>query len=220
MPTLAAMASFAIDPCPHAPRGFELILHNPMDPPLRLEAYLGGCMDNYNEDLAITMLVLEVNKAGFELIVAELTDFFIQNHYVRLSKVESPLVIPAKMVDGLSDELIVGPFIGPALALMVPMEEANKEGDNGLMVLDGSLVVQNTTPCKRCSCKMKEPLNIEFPRRRKRLNPDIDGFKSKEAHAVAFDALVVYAGTSYAAWNALAPHISVGNVHGIATGFL
>ncbi|CAL4888967.1 unnamed protein product [Urochloa decumbens] len=48
-----SMANFAVDPHPHAPRGFTVVPHDPADPPRRLYAYIGGVMDAYNEDLAI-----------------------------------------------------------------------------------------------------------------------------------------------------------------------
>jgi hypothetical protein len=64
------MANFAIDPRLHAPRGFEVIPHDPEDPPLRLLSYLGSYMDATNEDLAIAMLVSAVAKEDFSLMAA------------------------------------------------------------------------------------------------------------------------------------------------------
>ncbi|CAO2177865.1 unnamed protein product [Urochloa humidicola] len=82
------MAFFAVDPRPHAPRGFEVIPRDPVDPPLILSSYIAGCMDSHNEDLAILHLVSEVNKDDFDAMAAELKDFFIHNHGVRLMEVQ------------------------------------------------------------------------------------------------------------------------------------
>lgn len=88
------MANFAIDPHLHAPRGFEVIPHDPEDPPLRLLSYLGSYMDATNEDLAIAMLVSAVAKEDFSLMAAALRDYFINTHRVLLREVQ-----PCVMVD-------------------------------------------------------------------------------------------------------------------------
>nr|TKW32650.1 hypothetical protein SEVIR_2G181600v2 [Setaria viridis] len=56
LPAPQEMANFAIDPQPQAPRGFEVLPHHPNVPALQLFAYLGSCLDPYNDDIAITML--------------------------------------------------------------------------------------------------------------------------------------------------------------------
>ncbi|CAN6243644.1 unnamed protein product [Urochloa humidicola] len=82
------MASIPIDPRPHAPRGFEVIPHDPAAPPLRLSVHLGGCMDPFNEDVAIAMLVPAVAKEDFDLMAPSLKDYFIHAHRVRLMEVQ------------------------------------------------------------------------------------------------------------------------------------
>jgi hypothetical protein len=74
------MANYAIDPRPHAPRGFEVILHDPAEPPRRLVVYLGGYMDAFNEDVAIALLILAVAKEDFNLMAAMIKDYFIHTH--------------------------------------------------------------------------------------------------------------------------------------------
>jgi hypothetical protein len=81
------MANFAVDPRPHAPRGFEVIPHNPEDPPRRLSVYLGGYIDAVNDDIAIAMLVSAVVKEDFNPMAQAITDFFIHQHHVCLMEV-------------------------------------------------------------------------------------------------------------------------------------
>ncbi|OEL22969.1 hypothetical protein BAE44_0016012 [Dichanthelium oligosanthes] len=86
------MVNFAIDPRPHAPRGFEVPPHDPAVPPMCLFAYISGCMEEYNEDLAIAFLVPAISKQDFEPMAAALQDFFIQSQGVRLAEVQpSPI---------------------------------------------------------------------------------------------------------------------------------
>lgn len=81
------MASFLIDPRLHAPCGFEVIPHDTNAPHLCLHAYLGCCMDAYNENTTISMLVLAVVKEDFDLMAAAPKDYFIDSHGVRLMEV-------------------------------------------------------------------------------------------------------------------------------------
>ncbi|CAN6234417.1 unnamed protein product [Urochloa humidicola] len=86
------MASFPIDLRSHAPRGFVVIPHDPVDAPRRLFAYIGGVMEAHNEDLAIAFFTLAVAKQDFDPMAAALKDFFIHNMSVHLARVQpSPI---------------------------------------------------------------------------------------------------------------------------------
>jgi hypothetical protein len=82
------MANFVVDPCPHALRGFEVIPHDPEEPPCRLSVYLGGYIDAVNNDVAITMLVPAVAKKDFNPMAQAIKYFFIHQHRVRLMEVQ------------------------------------------------------------------------------------------------------------------------------------
>ncbi|CAO2187054.1 unnamed protein product [Urochloa humidicola] len=73
---------------------------------------------------------------------------------------------------------------------------------------------------KRRARKMKEPLDPDFRRRSKRLNPDIGGFRNKESEAKAADFPTIYTGSADNASNAPAPHLSATLMEGIAVNYL
>ncbi|CAN6311412.1 unnamed protein product [Urochloa humidicola] len=86
------MANFEIDPRPHAPRGFTVVPHDPREPPRKLFAYIGGVMEAYNEDLAISFFTPAVSKQDFDPMAAALKDFFIHSMGVHLAQVQpSPI---------------------------------------------------------------------------------------------------------------------------------
>ncbi|CAN6248991.1 unnamed protein product [Urochloa humidicola] len=86
------MANFAVDPRPHAPRGFTVIPHDPSEAPRRLFAYLGGVMEAFNEDLAIAFFTPAVAKQDFDPMAAALKDFFAVSMGVHLAQVQpSPI---------------------------------------------------------------------------------------------------------------------------------
>ncbi|CAN6371676.1 unnamed protein product [Urochloa humidicola] len=86
------MANFAMDPRPHVPRGFQVILHDPSEPPRRLHSYIGAYSEKYNEDLAIAFFTPAVSKKDFVPMAAALKDFFTFNMSVRLAEVQpSPI---------------------------------------------------------------------------------------------------------------------------------
>jgi hypothetical protein len=82
------MVNYVVDLRAHAPRGFEVIPHDPAEPPRRLVVYLGGYMDAFNEDVAIALLVPTVAKEDFNLMAAVIKDYFIHTHRVRLMEVQ------------------------------------------------------------------------------------------------------------------------------------
>jgi hypothetical protein len=82
------MANYTVDPHPHAPRGFEVIPHDPAEPPRRLVVYLGRYMEAFNEDVAITLIVPVVDKEDFNLMAVMIKDYFIHTHRVRLMEVQ------------------------------------------------------------------------------------------------------------------------------------
>lgn len=86
-PPPSSLAMFSINPTPHAPRGFEVVPHDAADPPLVLSAYL-GCMEAYNEDLAIAYLLPEVNKEDFPIMAEALKNFFACSYGVHLVEVQ------------------------------------------------------------------------------------------------------------------------------------
>ncbi|CAN6311658.1 unnamed protein product [Urochloa humidicola] len=77
------MANFPVDPRPFAPRGFEVVPYDPAAPPLRLYAYIDGCYDKSNEDVAIAILYPTVAKEDFNLMAREMRIYFDQVHGVR-----------------------------------------------------------------------------------------------------------------------------------------
>ncbi|KAF8647522.1 hypothetical protein HU200_065348 [Digitaria exilis] len=81
------MALFAIDPRSHFPWGLEAIPHNPDEVPKILSAYLGACMETYNEDLAIAYFMPEVNKDDFGPMAHALKEYFARVHGVHLLEV-------------------------------------------------------------------------------------------------------------------------------------
>ncbi|CAN6174190.1 unnamed protein product [Urochloa humidicola] len=82
------MANFAMDPRPHVPRGFEVLLHDPSEPPRRLYSYIGAYSEKYNEDLAIAFFTPAVSKKDFVPMAAALKDFFTFNMHIRLAEVQ------------------------------------------------------------------------------------------------------------------------------------
>lgn len=82
----SSMAFFAIDPRPHVPCDFKMVLHEPDEQPRILSAFLGSCMEAYN-DLAIAYFVPEVNKADFVPMAHDLKDYFARVHGVHLAEV-------------------------------------------------------------------------------------------------------------------------------------
>ncbi|KAF8661800.1 hypothetical protein HU200_056755 [Digitaria exilis] len=82
------MMSFAFDPLPHVPRGFEVVPRNPASPPSRMYAYIGGILDAYNKDLAVAFLLSAVAKEDFRELSEALKSFFFQNMGVRLTEVQ------------------------------------------------------------------------------------------------------------------------------------
>ncbi|CAL5028714.1 unnamed protein product [Urochloa decumbens] len=74
------MANFPIDPRPFASREFEAVPHDPNAPPLRLYAYIDGCYDKFNEDVAIAILYPIVVKEDFNLMAREMRSYFEQAH--------------------------------------------------------------------------------------------------------------------------------------------
>ncbi|KAF8724294.1 hypothetical protein HU200_021323 [Digitaria exilis] len=70
---------------------------------------------------------------------------------------------------------------------------------------------------------MKEPLEAKFVPRSVRLNKEVDGFKDEASAAAAasvdMQAIMPYAAKA-SSYGKPAPHLSVENVQGIATGFL
>ncbi|OEL26566.1 hypothetical protein BAE44_0012414 [Dichanthelium oligosanthes] len=66
---------------------------------------------------------------------------------------------------------VFGPAPPPQGLPLVPYPDS----DYDVREVQGPLL---TTPSKRRSCKLKEPLDDVFLRRGKRLNPDLDGFRN------------------------------------------
>ncbi|CAN6333977.1 unnamed protein product [Urochloa humidicola] len=104
---------------------------------------------------------------------------------------------------------------GPARPL-VPYSD-DEDSDDDLMEVHGPIV--KATPKKRRARKMREPLGAGFRRCSKRLNPDIDGFRSQESKTAAATFPRIYSGAADAQ-EPPAPHLSVEIAEGIVVGFL
>lgn len=76
----------------------------------------------------------------------------------------------------------------------------------------------SSTPRKRCCKMLKEPLDVAFLRRSARLNHE-GGFRSQASAAVACSNPSPFAAQPMDA-SVVAPHLSVGNIQEIASGFL
>lgn len=84
------------------------------------------------------------------------------------------------------------------------------------MEIDGPL---RSTPRKHRARKLKEPLDVVFLRRSKRLNSNLDGFRSEEAAQEAANNPSIYNVATSDEAN-VAPYLSIDNIQGMATGFL
>jgi hypothetical protein len=82
------MANYVVNPHPHATRGFEVIPHDPAEPPHHLVVYLDGYMDAFNENVAITLFVPAVAKEDFNPMATAIKDYFIHTHRVHLMEVQ------------------------------------------------------------------------------------------------------------------------------------
>ncbi|CAN6363412.1 unnamed protein product [Urochloa humidicola] len=76
------MTNFPVDPRPFVPRGFEVQLHDPAAPPLRLTSYIAGCLDKTNEDVAIALLYPKVVPQDFAPMAREMKTYFDQVHQI------------------------------------------------------------------------------------------------------------------------------------------
>ncbi|CAN6347597.1 unnamed protein product [Urochloa humidicola] len=104
---------------------------------------------------------------------------------------------------------------GPARPL-VPYSD-DEDSDDDLREVHGPIV--KATPKKRRARKMREPLEAGFRRCSKRLNPDIDGFRSQESKTAVATFPRIYSGAADAQ-EPPAPHLSVEIAEGFAVGFL
>ncbi|KAF8694456.1 hypothetical protein HU200_038199 [Digitaria exilis] len=115
------MASFPVDPRPHAPRGFDVIPHKPNASPLWLYVYLGTCMDAFNDDTTIVVFspVVSSHQGGFQPMAEAHRDYFMHDHNVHT--MEDPradmgdLPIPHSKVQMNIDEEVQSPIYRPDL---------------------------------------------------------------------------------------------------------
>lgn len=82
------MGSLRMDPRPHAPDGFEVVLQDADAPRVRLYAYIAESLDSCNEDTAIAMLVPEVAKKDFGVMAEALKEYFTKFHRIELMEVQ------------------------------------------------------------------------------------------------------------------------------------
>lgn len=104
-----------------------MVPHDPSEPPLVLSAYL-GCLESYNEDLAIAYFMTAVHKDDFAPMSEALKDFFSQTFGVHLAEV-LPCAIgdayvhfhsPVERERGfLVSRMILGPITSCSLANMM-----------------------------------------------------------------------------------------------------
>ncbi|RCV33250.1 hypothetical protein SETIT_7G068400v2 [Setaria italica] len=109
------------------------------------------------------------------------------------------------MVDSADDDFDMSESV-PAIKEILDQEEDEHE----LSIIEKT---PSSTPRKRRDKKMKEPLDVRFVRRSRRLKKDLQGFRDEASAAAP-------APTPLEAVPSPAPHLSVENVQGIATGFL
>lgn len=114
--------------------------------------------------------------------------------------------------------MVSGPrIIGPALppAPLVPYSDS--EDDDEIMVIPR--LPSSVTPRKRCSRKLKEPLDTSFLRCNKRLQPARDGFRDEASAKEALEYPQVYEGCANVGAST-APYLDLATVQGIGAGFL
>lgn len=121
-------------------------------------------------------------------------------------------------------KVVVDEKVGTAKESEEEKGTKDKDGqEEDLMIIDE--LELRTTPCKRHAEKMKEPLDVKFVCRSKRLNKDLGGYKDESSAAVAVElqeavqAIVPYEGNASSS-GMPTPHLFLENVQGIATGFL
>lgn len=122
-------------------------------------------------------------------------------------------------IDMLMDlvEVLVDEKVGMAEA----EDKAPQEED--LMIIDEPKPKITLRKCR--TKKLKEPLDVKFVRRSKRLNKELGGFRDEasaaavEEHQEALQAIVPYEGKASSS-RMPTPHLSIENVQGIATRFL
>nr|TKW21255.1 hypothetical protein SEVIR_4G171500v2 [Setaria viridis] len=107
----------------------------------------------------------------------------------------------------------------------VGMAEAEDKApqEEDLMIIDEPKPKITLRKCR--TKKLKEPLDVKFVRRSKRLNKELGGFRDEasaaavEEHQEALQAIVPYEGKASSS-RMPTPHLSIENVQGIATRFL
>ncbi|CAO2196617.1 unnamed protein product [Urochloa humidicola] len=120
----------------------------------------------------------------------------------------------------VTDQMEKGKVVfGPAKPLVPYLpEDADSDDDSDLREIEGPIA--SATPKRRRAHKMKEPLEDDFRRRSKRLNPDIQGFRTKASQEAAQDYPNIYTASPAEPSSAVAPHLTPGVVQGIASSFL
>ncbi|CAL5091738.1 unnamed protein product [Urochloa decumbens] len=107
--------------------------------------------------------------------------------------------------------VVIGPSLPPGGLVPYP----DSDDDEEVKEVEGPI----SSSRKRRRRRLREPLESSFVRRSLRLNPDVGGFRDAESQAEATAYPNVYSAAPVDA-TVVAPHLSMENIKGIATGFL
>ncbi|CAN6224027.1 unnamed protein product [Urochloa humidicola] len=169
----------------------------------------------------VTMLPLKVNLSSISFSIPCSIPFGLGSNLSSLM-IDLDIMVPDNISDCYSLRFLAticvdqenhdGPVFGPAPPL-VPYSDDTSDDEDDLKEIDGP--IPKATPKKRRAKMMREPLEDDFCRRSKRLNPDTDGFKREESQAAAENFPTIYSGAA-AGTSAPPPHLTMPVVEGIA----
>lgn len=154
------------------------------------------------------------------LIPSYINDHDILSYLAHIPDPFTPLVQPSRV--------IIGPALPKNGLPLVPYGD-DEEEDDEVREIQGPI---HATLAKRRSRKLKEPLDDVFLRQRKRLNPDMGGFRTEESVAAAAENQDFYveslevihpiyaSSTTAGSSSPLAPHLPVETIQSMAIGFL
>ncbi|CAO2187981.1 unnamed protein product [Urochloa humidicola] len=136
----------------------------------------------------------------------------------------SILVYLARLPDSQSGKVVFGPTLPPGGIKLVPYEDSDDEEDFELKEIEGPIL--SATPKKRWARKLKEPLDGDFVRRNRRLNPEVGGFRDATSAQAAQDYPAIYAKPltvvppEHDDLPPAAPHLPVDCIQSIGVGYL
>ncbi|RLN05635.1 hypothetical protein C2845_PM13G12970 [Panicum miliaceum] len=106
-----------------------------------------------------------------------------------------------------ASRVFIGPALPPAGLPLVPYSDSEDDED----VMEIEALPASAYSNKRHARKLMEPLEQPFVRRSRRLNPELDGFRTEASRGLAADIPPVYS-ISVANASSVAPHLSINNI--------